>query len=425
MPRAIADLHIHSRFSLATSPALNLHHLAHWAMRKGITLLGTGDFTHPAWRAELRASLCHDDATGFYRLAEAPAGPHDGVAARVRPPSFCLQAEISCVCKVLGQTRKVHNLVFMPHLEAAERFCAQLARHGKLAGDGRPTVGLSPRDLLELALGCADGAVLVPAHVWTPWFGLFGSKSGFDNLRDCYGDLSDHIFALETGLSSDPPMNRLVGALDGYALISNSDAHSGPNLGREANLFSGELTYDSLFGCLRAQAKRQPPRSGPRFMGTLEFYPQEGKYHLDGHRACAISLNPAESRRLGNICPICQKPLTIGVLNRVMALADRSGPPELPNEPPTRMQIPLAEMVGQILNCSPQSKKVRAKCAAITSTLGPELDILCLMDIPAIRAYWEPLGEAVERTRKGAISIEAGYDGEYGKLRIFDPEELA
>lgn len=428
----IADLHIHSRFSRATSKALNPRHLAAWARCKGINVLGTGDFTHPQWRAELAEQLVLDEHTGLYRLTVEPEtldfmDPKTGPGLQESAaPLFMLQTEISSIYKRGGKVRKVHNLVFVPTLEDAERLSLRLAQIGNLNADGRPILGLDSRDLLEIMLECAPGSVMIPAHVWTPWFALFGSKSGFDRLEDCYGDLSEHIFALETGLSSDPAMNRLISRLDGYALVSNSDAHSGANLGREANLFTGRPSYAGMFAALRAAARREDQSAlDCRFLGTMEFYPDEGKYHLDGHRACNVVLEPRESLALGNICPVCGKPLTVGVLHRVLELADRETTPELPREPEVRPLIPLAEVVGEILGVGPASRRVQERYSSLLRALGPELDILCRLPEADIRAHWEPLGEAMARMRRGQVYREGGYDGEYGTVRVFSPEELA
>lgn len=420
----IADLHIHSRYSMATSRSLTIPHLAGWALRKGIDVIGSGDFTHPGWWRELNESLVLDEQSGLY-LSRLPAELPSPVPDR-RGPHFCLQTEINCIYKRAGKTRKVHNLVFMPDFQAAARFRARLGSIGNLASDGRPVLALDSRDLLEIALDCSPEAVLIPAHIWTPWFALFGSKSGFDRIEDCYGDLTQHIFALETGLSSDPPMNRLVSALDNFAMISNSDAHSGPNLGREANFFSGTPSWQGMFEALRTAARREEPTPGQcRFLGTLEFYPEEGKYHLDGHRACNVSLTPQETKELANMCPVCGKPLTIGVLHRVMDLADRSAHPNLLYEPATRMLMPLPEVAGQIMGLGPASARVMRKCAEIVTALGAELDVLCLMPLEQIRAYWEPLGEAVERVRSRRLAMQPGYDGQYGRLEIFTASERA
>ncbi|WP_297671467.1 UvrD-helicase domain-containing protein [uncultured Desulfovibrio sp.] len=428
----IADLHIHSRFSRATSKALNPRHLAGWARCKGIHVLGTGDFTHPQWRAELTEQLVRDEESGLYRLAVPPEEPEFLAGAALRHagdaagPLFMLQTEISSIYKRGGKVRKVHNLIYVPTLEDAERLSLRLAQIGNLNADGRPILGLDSRDLLEIMLDCVPGSVMIPAHVWTPWFALFGSKSGFDRLEDCYGDLSAHIFALETGLSSDPAMNRLVSRLDGYALVSNSDAHSGANLGREANLFAGQPSYAGMFTALKAAARRED-QSGLdcRFLGTMEFYPDEGKYHLDGHRACNVVLEPREALQLNNICPVCGRPLTVGVLHRVLELADRDTAPRLAREPEARPLIPLTEVTGEILGVGSASRKVQEHYARLLRDLGPELDILCRLPVSDIRAYWEPLGEAVARMRRGQVYRRGGYDGEYGVVRVFAPEELA
>ncbi len=427
----IADLHIHSRFSRATSKALNPRHLAAWAHCKGIDVLGTGDFTHPQWRAELREQLVFDEASALYRLKGEPEQLEilDGVQPRPHEskqgPLFCLQTEISSIYKRHGKVRKVHNLLFVPDLDAADRLSERLAQIGNLNSDGRPILGLDSRDLLEIMLETAPQAVLVPAHVWTPWFALFGSNSGFDRLEDCFADLSEHIFALETGLSSDPAMNRLISRLDSYALISNSDAHSGANLGREANLFAGPPSYAGMFTALRAAARREPQDSlNCRFLGTMEFYPEEGKYHLDGHRACNVVLEPREALALNNICPICGKPLTVGVLHRVLELADREAPAQLPLEPEAWPLIPLPEVVGEILGAGSGSRKVQERYSRLLRELGPELDILCHLPEADLRAHWEPLGEAVARMRRGQVIRQGGFDGQYGVVRVFEPEEM-
>lgn len=427
----IADLHIHSRFSRATSKQLSPRHLAAWARCKGINVLGTGDFTHPQWRDELRRQLVRDEASGLYRLS-GPAEELDFLQGKTPPdadgPLFLLQTEISSIYKRQGKVRKVHNLIFVPTLDDADRLSQRLELVGNLHSDGRPILGLDSRDLLEMTLDVCPEAVLIPAHVWTPWFALFGSKSGFDRLEDCFDDLSSHIFALETGLSSDPGMNRMVSQLDGYALISNSDAHSGANLGREANFFAGAPSYDGIFAALRAAARRLPPDRQPqdcRFLGTMEFYPEEGKYHLDGHRACGVVLEPREALALDNICPVCGKPLTIGVLHRVCELADRETPASLLHEPEARPLIPLPELVGEILGVGSGSRKVQDRYAALLRELGPDLDILCRMDEEQVRRHWEPLGEAVARMRRGQVIRKGGYDGEYGVVRVFSPEEAA
>lgn len=423
----IADLHIHSRFSMATSKQLTLPHLAGWAGCKGIHVLGTGDFTHPVWQKELKENLELDEESGFYRLKGEPQRPvTEREIPGQRPTLFCLQTEISSIYKRGGRSRRIHNCVYFPTLEDVERFSKKLAAIGNIESDGRPILGLDSRDLLEIVLETSERGVLVPAHIWTPWYSLFGSKSGFDAIEDCFGDLTDHIFALETGLSSDPAMNRLVSALDRFCLISNSDAHSGANLGREANLFHGNPTYDGMFNALREAAKRPEKKAhDEHFMGTLEIYPEEGKYHLDGHRACGVVMTPEESAAVGNICPVCRKPLTIGVLHRVWELADRREETHLENEPGVYPIIPLPTVLAQIHGLPAQSRKVEPLFRAALERLGSEFDILAGLEIDEIADHDSVLAEAVRRIREGEIGLRGGYDGEFGTISIFSKEELA
>lgn len=423
----ISDLHIHSRFSMATSKQLTVPHLCGWAMVKGINVLGTGDFTHPKWRQELRDSLVFDEETGFYRAREKPESVLPDLSSlRAEPPYFCLQTEISSIYKRGGKVRKVHNLVFMPTLEDADRFSEKLGQIGNINSDGRPILGLDSEDLLDLVLNTCPRAFFIPAHVWTPWFSLFGSKSGFDDIHDCFGSLTDHIFALETGLSSDPGMNRLVSALDGYALISNSDAHSGPNLGRESNLFTGKVSYDGMFAALHDAARRltrEEATTDTHFEGTLEIYPEEGKYHYDGHRNCHVVMSPEEAEEHGNICPVCGKPLTIGVMHRVWDLADRKEEPALKEEPQVHPIIPLPAVLSEIYGAAPATKKIKAKFDETLRALGSEFGILNSLSLDEISRYSEPLGEAVRRIRAGEVVRHAGYDGEFGSITIFTDEE--
>lgn len=422
-----ADLHVHSRFSRATSGKLNVRHLAAWSMVKGLSVMSTGDFTHPAWREELRRDLVLDEASGLYRVREQVAVETE-IPGFVRPaegcePLFLLQAEISSIYKKNGAVRKVHNLVFMPDMDSADRLSARLAAIGNITSDGRPILGLDSERLLEMVLETNERGVLIPAHIWTPWFSLFGSKSGFNALEDCFGALSPHIFALETGLSSDPDMNRLWSRLDNYALVSNSDAHSGENLGREANLFTGTPSYDGMFGALRRAARGVRDDAACTFQGTVEFFPEEGKYHLDGHRACSVVLEPEESRKLNNICPVCGKPLTVGVLHRVKELADRQIPQMRDGDAGFVSLIPLPEMLGELLDVGAKSRKVQTRQAELVRLFGSELDILHNVPETDLRQHWDALGEAVTRMRRGDVIREGGYDGEYGVVRVFTPKE--
>ena len=415
----LADLHVHSKYSRATSGDSDLFHLALWAKKKGLTVVGTGDFTHPAWMAAIKEQLVPAEP-GLFRLRDdleasvaAELGPCALAAAPVR---FLLEVEISTIYKQGDRVRKVHHLLYAPDLAGADRMVQRLARIGNLASDGRPILGLNSRDLLEICLSAGDGCYLIPAHIWTPWFSVFGSKSGFDRFEDCYGDLSPHIFALETGLSSDPPMNWRLSMLDRFRLVSNSDAHSPPNLGREACRFDCALDYFAM---------RQAMATGVGYGGTVEFFPEEGKYHLDGHRACGFRCGPEESRRLGNKCPVCGAPLTIGVLNRVLALADRAGGPPAPLAAPFRSFVPLPEMLGEIAQTGPKSKTVQGGYERLVARLGPELGILGDVPLDEIGRAANPLlVEAIRRLRAGEVTREGGYDGEYGTIRLFRPDEL-
>ncbi|UZP66947.1 UvrD-helicase domain-containing protein [Desulfovibrio mangrovi] len=416
-----ADLHIHSRFSRATSKKLSPRYLAAWSRIKGLDVLGTGDFTHPEWLDELEEQLVLDSASGLYRLKDDRRLDHEVPEFAGTPFSgrtlFMLQGEISSIYKRGGKVRKVHNLVFMPTMEAARSFSAKLAEVGNIASDGRPILGLDSRNLLEMVLETHPLAFLVPAHIWTPWFSLFGSKSGFDSIEECFGDLSSEIFALETGLSSDPEMNWLWSHLDRFRLISNSDAHSGDNLGRECNLFSGDMSYEGIYRSLRGEAL------GHKFLGTLEFFPEEGKYHLDGHRKCGVVMEPGETRSRDGKCPVCGKPLTVGVLNRVLELADRQVPKQPVAQPGFASLVPLPELIGEILDVGPKTKKVMGMYARAIRTLGPELTILRDAPEEEIRKVSPLLAEGVMRMRRGEVLRQPGYDGEYGVVRVFSRKE--
>ncbi|HEY6278747.1 MAG TPA: UvrD-helicase domain-containing protein, partial [Streptosporangiaceae bacterium] len=412
-----ADLHIHSRYSRACSKNCDTAALAWWAVRKGVTVVGTGDFTHPAWAAELAESLEPAEA-GLLRLrpelqSELARTSPDSCDPQVR---FLLSAEISTIYKRDGVTRKVHHLLYAPTLEAAATITAALAKIGNLASDGRPILGLDSRHLLEITLNAGPGCYLVPAHIWTPWFAVLGSKSGFDAITDCYLDLADHVFAVETGLSSDPPMNWMCSALDGYRLVSNSDAHSPPMIGREATTFGTELDYFAMAAALQ---------TGAGLIGTINFHPEGGRYHLDGHRKCGIRFEPAQSSAYGGICPVCGKPLTIGVLHRVSELADRPPGHRPAGAADATNLVSLPEIVGEIQGSGPHSKKVTIEVDRLVAALGPELRILVEIDVAGIsRVGGSLLGEAIARLRRGDVIKEAGYDGEYGVIRLLRPEEL-
>src|SRR5215211_2414090 len=417
MPPFYADLHIHSKFSRACSRDCDLEHLALVGRRKGISVIGTGDFTHPKWFEELSSTLVPAEP-GLFRLRpEVERSVTERLPASCRGPvRFLLSVEISTIYKRAERTRKVHHLLYMPDLEAAARCTAALERIGNLASDGRPILGLDSRDLLEITLESGAGAYLVPAHVWTPWFAVFGSKSGFDRVEDCYDDLAGHIFALETGLSADPAMCWRVSGLDRYRLVSNSDAHSPPALGREATVLDTDLDYWAI---------RRALATGQGFSGTVEFFPEEGKYHLDGHRRCGVRMDPSETRRHGGRCPVCGKPPTVGVLHRVEELADRPPGTRPPGAAGFRNILQLPQLVGEVLGVGPRSKAVTAVVDGLVDRLGPELDILEHVPTDDIAKAAPPLlAEAIDRVRRGAVIREAGYDGEYGIIRVFTPEEL-
>ena len=413
----IADFHIHSHYSRATSTNLNLESLYQWAQIKGLQVIGTGDFTHPGWRAELEAKL-EPDGSGLFRLKHPPKDPGiAGIRTTATEVRFCLSAEIASIYKYGDKVRKNHNLVFVPDFETANKLSARLAEIGNLKSDGRPILRLSSRDLLEIVLETSSEAHLIPAHVLTPWFSTLGSKGGYDSVEECFRDLSDHIFALETGLSSDPAMNWKISALDKYTLVSNSDAHSAQKLGREANLFDTERSYPAIFEALKT-------RHG--FLGTYEFFPEEGKYYLDGHRQCNVCFSPQESIARGNRCPVCGKSLTIGVLNRVEALADRTIPHPPQGSPGFSYIIPLPEILGEILDVGPASKTVEKTFTRLISTFGNEFDLLQRVPLEEIRTNGgEILAEAIRRLRVQEVHRQSGYDGEYGRISIFRPGELA
>ncbi|WP_116510958.1 UvrD-helicase domain-containing protein [Micromonospora sp. B006] len=422
LPPYVADLHIHSKYSRACSRDLTLPNLAWWARRKGIGVLGTGDFTHPAWYDHLRETL-HPAEPGLYRLApEAERDvarrlpPRLASEAEADPVRFMLSVEISTIYKRDDRTRKVHHLIYLPDLDAVGRFNTALGRIGNLGSDGRPILGLDSRDLLEITLEASPDGYLVPAHIWTPWFSALGSKSGFDAIADCYADLAEHIFAVETGLSSDPEMNWRVGSLDRYQLVSNSDAHSPPALAREATVLTAARDYFAI---------REALRTGDGLAGTVEFFPEEGKYHADGHRLCGINWSPQRTREAGGRCPECGKPLTVGVLSRIEELADRPAGHRPAHAREVTHLVPLAEILGELNRVGARSKKVEGKLNELIAALGPELEILTRTPVEEIgRVGGELLAEGIGRLRRGDVRRVPGYDGEYGVITLFDPAEL-
>lgn len=413
----VADLHIHSKYSRATSKECVPEHLDLWARRKGIDLLGTGDFTHPAWRDELSEKLLPAEE-GLYRLKDE-FRIADQIGGAISDPCFVLSAEISSIYKQDGRVRKVHNVILLPSIEAAKTLSHRLELVGNLHSDGRPILGLPSRDLLEITLDICPEAIFIPAHIWTPHFSLFGAYSGFDAIEECFGDLTKHIYALETGLSSDPPMNARLSALDRFAMVSNSDAHSPANLAREANLFDTAFSYPAMLSALKN-------RDSGEFYGTLEFFPEEGKYHNDGHRSCKVCLTPEQTIAAGGKCPVCGRRITVGVYHRVVELADRPEGYRSPHAKHFESIVPLMEVVAASLGVTTASKKVRAQYLELLKTLGPELFILREAPLDEIeRAAGACIAEGVRRLRAGEVEIHPGYDGEYGKILVMNKDELA
>ncbi len=393
--RFIADLHIHSRFSRATSQDMDIPAIARAAKMKGIKLVATGDFTHPEYLNSLRQYL-KPAGNGLYLYGDT---------------YFIVNTEVNNIYSANGRLRRIHNMIFVPSLESAQKVTDFLSKYGNLKADGRPTVSISSYELLARLLEIEPRAFLIPAHIWTPWFSLYGSNSGFDSLEECFGDLTDEVFALETGLSSDPPMNWRLSALDKKTLISNSDAHSPNRLGREANVFHCELDYDEIREVLKTKDKN-------RFLFTIEFFPEEGKYHYDGHRQCGVRLAPTQSIISGSLCPVCGRPLTVGVLHRVEKLADRK-PEEVPGDMiPFKHLVPLEEIIAEALGLGRDTAGVAKKYEELVGSLGSEFEILLELPIPEIARFGEKIAQGVERMRRGEIEVEPGYDGVFGVVKV-------
>ena len=406
----IADLHIHSRFSMATSKEGTPENLDFWARKKGISLIGTGDFTHPVWREELKERLV-SEGNGLYRLRdeyvkeESRKFPGEGTR-------FVVSGEISSIYKKNGKTRKVHNVILLPGLEAADAMAQRLEKIGNIHSDGRPILGLDSHDLLEMMLDVCPEGILIPAHIWTPHFSVLGAKSGFDSVEECFEELAPYIHALETGLSSDPAMNWRISKLDRYQLVSNSDAHSPSKLGREANLLDIDCSYEGFYRAIQ---------TGEGLEGTVEFFPEEGKYHFDGHRKCGVSLSPVEAERLGGICPVCGKKLTMGVDHRVEQLADRAEGFVKKDGKKYESLVPLPEVISTCMGYSAASKKVQGCFEQMIQTLGTEFDILRNVPSEDIKSCaGERIAEGIENVRTGNVKRIPGYDGEYGKIELFE-----
>jgi len=418
--RVIMDAHLHSRFSRATSQNMNVDELFRWAKYKGIDLLGTGDFTHPFWLAELEEKL-EEKGDGFL---------HYKGATSFSEPLFVLTAELSCIYSEKGKTRKVHLVLFVPSFSAAHQLNELLARRGNLYADGRPVFGCSVKELTKMILETVSEAIIVPAHIWTPWFSLFGSNSGFDSIEECFGELAERIYALETGLSSDPPMNWRLSALDDYALVSFSDAHSPSNLGREAVVFevnTERFDYPLLVEMLKEGSPkfRQHNRQKPSYLDyTIEFFPEEGKYHFDGHRNCQVSLDPEESKKMNNLCPQCHRPLTIGVMHRVVDLADRPAGFVPEGAPSYRNLVPLNIIIAESLKQQPNSKTVFREYLNLVTQVAPELPLLLDVLPEDLEGKTAPeIVEGLRKVRAGEIEKVPGYDGVYGVIKLKEAKE--
>lgn len=403
--RFVGDFHIHSKYARATSPDMDLEHLDAWAKIKGIKVISTGDFTHPAWFGELKEKL-EPAEPGLYKLRNV-----------VSDTRFILTTEISCVYTKNSKGRRVHLLLFAPSLEAVEKINAQLGWRGNLKADGRPIIGIDSKEVVKIALDASPDCMVIPAHAWTPWFSVFGSKSGFNSLEECFDEYTQYIYAIETGLSSDPAMNWRLSQLDNIALISNSDSHSLAKIGREANVFDTEVSYAGIANALKT-------KDPAKFLFTVEFFPEEGKYHYDGHRLCNVVMKPEESRAQKNICPKCRRPLTIGVLNRVAELADRLEGVKPENAIPFKNLIPLEEIIADAFGVGVGSKRVREEYEKLVQTFGSEFQILLDTDDATLKSATLPeIAEGIKRVREGKVKIEPGYDGEYGKIKIFEEGE--
>lgn len=413
--RVIADLHIHSKYSRAVSRDMDLPHLDHWSTVKGIDLIATGDFTHPKWFEELKAGLV-EDGTGILKRSASDA-----------KTSFLLSVEISCIYSKNGKTRRIHLLVLYPDLESVERFNAKLSSIGNIASDGRPILGLHAEELAKIVFDVNPRGIVIPAHIWTPWFSLFGSESGFDSVEECFANMAKHIIAVETGLSSDPSMNWRLSQLDRMSIVSFSDAHSPkPNkMGREATeLELMSLTYDNVVDALKSQAaivdRRKPKNS---IASTIEFFPEEGKYHWDGHRSHEVRLSPAETKKLKGICPKCGTRLTVGVEHRVDTLADRPEGYQPTNRPPFQRFIPLEEIIAEALGQHPGTKRVTELYARMTKEAN-EFKILRELSPDAIKEIADPLiAEGINRVRQEKLDINPGYDGVFGTIHIFSEKD--
>ena len=411
--RFFADLHIHSRFSRATSKYVSLESLWKWAQIKGISVIGTGDFTHPQWYKELNDKLDINN-NNLLKLRDKYKDKSIPDSC-INEVSFMLTTEVSCIYSKNGRVRKIHSLIFVPDFAAASKLSHELSKIGNISSDGRPILGLDAKTLLKIVLDISHETMFVPAHAWTPHFSVFGASSGFDSLEECFDELTPNIYAIETGLSSNPAMNWRLSSLDTITLISNSDAHSPAKIGREANIFDTEISYNAISNAIKTKQG---------FAGTVEFFPEEGKYHYDGHRSCGVNLSPEETIRHHYLCPACGKKVTVGVMHRVEKLADREDGFKPSCAPPFYSMIPLQEIIAETKKVGVSSKAVTTDYLQLIEKLGNELKILMDLPLDEIENASSPLlKEAISRVRSGNVHIAPGYDGEYGKIKIL--EEVA
>jgi len=399
MPEFITDLHFHSKYSRAVSPKMDLEHFYKWGLKKGIHLLGTSDFTHPKWFSELKEKLVKQK-NGFYCLKNTGQKIY-----------FVPTSEISCIYKKNGRGRRIHIIVIAPDLETVEKINLQLSQIGNLKSDGRPILGCEAKEIAKIALEASGKCLIIPAHIWTPWFSLFGSKSGFDSLQTCFEEYADKIYAIETGLSSDPPMNWRLKQLDQKSIVSFSDAHSPDNLGREATVFNFKNpSYENLFKAIKNN----------KIAYTIEFFPQEGKYHWDGHRKCQVRLSPKETEKNKGICPKCGRKVTVGVMNRVNELADRKENYKPKNRPPFKSLVPLKQIIGETLGIGPKTKGVEIEYENLIKKGKNEFNILLNLGINKIKEIsTSKIAQGVKRVREKKLNIKPGFDGQYGTVKVF------
>lgn len=404
--KIIGDFHIHSPYARAVSKAMTLENLDMWARIKGITVMGTGDFTHPKWMKEIKAHL-EPAEEGLYRLK----------GKRESTTRFMLSVEISSIYTKHKKVHRIHNLIFAPSINTAEKINKELGWRGNLTSDGRPIMGIDAEELAKIVFAIDEHAVIVPAHAWTPWFSVFGSMSGFDSLEECFGEYAKHIFAIETGLSSDPAMNWRLSKLDKIALISNSDSHSLHRIGREANVFEADLSYHGIMSAIKSHDLK-------KFLFTVEFFPEEGKYHYDGHASHKVRMTPEETRRVNGKCPVCGRQVTVGVMNRVQELADRPVGYTAKGAIPFKSMVPLDEIIGEAYDLGVSSKKVQAEYHKLVASIGSEFSVLIESSLAELAGATTPtIVEGIRRIREGRLHIEPGYDGEYGVVKIFDGKD--